>query len=111
MGQTPYSTVGGYGGNPALVQSPSGLAAGLSDAVDGFPTLSPLISPTGKLVPAVIDSTLMAPGSGMPEVNAILIELRVISALLAYQLGDRVPDLQVMRADEAWNTNIATGAL
>ena len=108
---TPFSTVGGYGGNPNNVLNPSGLAAGLSDAVDGFPTLHPVITGPGPLAPAVIDASTYAPGSGMPEVNAILSELRVISALLALQMGAAAPDLQIMRADEVWNTNINTGVL
>ena len=109
----PFSTVGGYGGNATLIPTPSGAAAFLDDAMDGYPTLHPQLGPTGALTPFVIDPSTVSPASGLPEINAILIELRVISALLREQMGDMKAsyDLQTMRADELWNTNVTTGSL
>lgn len=102
----PFSTVGGYGGNPSLVVDPAtGLSSGLVDTADGFPTLHPSINPSGGLLPFVIDPIPISPAIGMPEINAIIIELRVLTALLHMQLGQLAPDLQIMRADEAWNTS------
>ena len=109
----PFQTTGGYGGNPSNVVDPTtGQAIGLVDTQDGIPTLHPVIGANGALSPLVIDPA--APPAfyaGMPEINAILCELRVISALLHMQLGATQLDLQNMRADEAWNTSILTGAL
>ena len=112
----PYSTVGGYGGNPSLAFDPnSGVSASQVDTQDGYPVLNPLISAGGPLVQAVVDPTAAPPSpnfwQAMPELNAMLIELRVISQLLIMQLGATQLDLQVMRADEAWNTNVTTGVL
>ena len=106
MATPPFSTVGGYGGNASLVVDPStGLSSGLVDTADGFPTLHPFINPNGTLTPFVIDPIPISPAIGMPEINAVLVELRVISALLREQMGPQAPDLQIMRADEAWNTS------
>lgn len=106
MATPPFSTVGGYGGNPSLVTDPAtGLSSGLVDTADGFPTLHPFLNANGSLSPFVIDPIPILPSVGMPEINAVLIELRVISALLHMQLGGLAPDLQIMRADEAWNTS------
>jgi hypothetical protein len=106
MANPPFSTVGGYGGNPSLSVDPAtGLSSSLVDTADGFPTLHPSIIPGGGLQPFVIDPIPISPTVGMPEINAIICELRVISALLHMQLGTLAPDLQIMRADEAWNTS------
>lgn len=110
----PFSTVGGYGGNPSLVVDPAtGLTSGLVDTADGFTVLHPSLNPAGGLVPFVIDPIPISPAIGMPEINALVCELRVISALLHMQLGHLAPDLQIMRADEAWNTSFpqATAAI
>ena len=102
----PYSTVGGYGAPASLVVDPlTGLSSALVDTLDGFPTLHPWLNANGALTPFVIDPVPIAPSTGMPEINARLIEMRVISALLHMQLGTLAPDLQFMRADEAWNTS------
>ena len=110
---TPYSTVGGYGGNASVVQQPSGLTSFLDDALDGYPTLHPSLNPNGSLSPVVIDPSTISAASGLPEINAVLVELRVISALLREQMGDTKVsyDLQTMRADEFWNTLVTAGAL
>lgn len=108
MATAPFSTVGGYGGNPSLVTDPStGLSSGLVDTADGFAVLHPSLNPNGSLSPFVIDPIPISPAVGMPEINALVVELRVISALLHMQLGHLAPDLQIMRADEAWNTSFA----
>ncbi len=111
----PFSTVGGYGGNASLIVDPaSGLISGLVDTADGFPTLHPMLTAAGvSLAPFIINPVPIPPGIGMPEINAVLIELRVISALLREQMGNTAVnfDLQTMRADEAWNTQIGTGSL
>lgn len=106
MANAPFSTVGGYGGNASLVVDPStGLSSGLVDTADGFPTLHPFLNANGSLSPFVIDPIPISPAVGMPEINAVLVELRVIAALLSMQMGPLTPDLQTMRADEAWNTS------
>ncbi len=114
MANQPFSTVGGYGGNASLVTTPSGLSGFLDDVLDGFPTLHPQLSAGGgPLTAIVIDPSAIGPATGMPELNAILVELRVLNTLIREQMGISAGsyDLQTMRADEAWNTNIATGAL
>ena len=109
--QPPYNTTGGYGGNASLTTQPSGLTAFLDDALDGFPALIPQLNAGGGLSPIVLDPSTISAASGLPEINAILVELRLISALLHHQLGATQLDLQQMRADEAWSSNPATGVL
>jgi hypothetical protein len=116
MANSPYSTVGGYGGNASVLLDPNtGLSAFVDDLMDGVPTLHPQINANGFLSSLVIDPTSPAqPFYGAyPELNAILVELRVLSALIREQMGNTGLsfDLQTMRADEAWNTNVLTGAL
>ncbi len=103
----PFSTVGGYGGNPSVVVDPStGLSSALVDTADGFPVLYPALNPvSGGLTQFVLDPIPVAPSIGMPEINALIIELRVLNALIHMQMGPYAPDLQIMRADEAWNTS------
>jgi hypothetical protein len=103
----PFSTVNGYGNpSPSLVTDPaSGLTSSLVDTADGFSTLHPSLNANGSLSPFVIDPVPISPAVGMPEINAVLVEARVISQLLHIQLGTLAPDLQIMRADEAWNTS------
>ncbi len=111
MSNTQY--LGGVPGGPSVAQLPSGLLATLSDTLDGAPTLHPQLTPGGGLSPLVSDPSAFGPAAGNPVQNAILAELRVISALLREQMGDTKTgfDLQIMRADEAWSTAILTGAL
>ena len=103
---TPYSTVGGYGGNASVVQQPSGLTSFLDDALDGYPTLHPSLNPNGSLSPVVIDPSTISAASGLPEINAVLVELRVISNLIQAQgigggnsNGDQ---LSTLRNDQAF---------
>lgn len=106
MATPPFQTTGGYGGNASVVVDPaSGLSSSLVDTADGFPVLSPYLNPNGTLTPFVIDPIPISPAIGMPEINALVVELRVISQLLHMQMGVLAPDLQIMRADEAWNTS------
>lgn len=103
----PFSTVAGYGGNPTNVtQQPSGNVAGLYDDIGGFAVVGPYLNQVTSygLVPIVIDATTVPAYSGLPEINAILIELRVLTALLHFQLGPTNLDLEQMRADEAYQT-------
>lgn len=106
MATPPFQTTGGYGGNASVVVDPAtGLTSALVDTADGFPVLSPYLNPNGTLTPFVIDPIPISPAIGMPEINALVVELRVISQLLHMQMGVLAPDLQIMRADEAWNTS------
>lgn len=106
MATPPFQTTGGYGGNSSVVVDPAtGLSSALVDTADGFPVLSPYLNPNGTLTPFVIDPIPISPAIGMPEINALVVELRVISQLLHMQMGVLAPDLQIMRADEAWNTS------
>ena len=114
----PFQTTGGYGGAASLTFDPNtGVSAAQVDTQDGFPVLWPSLLPGGGLAPLILDPTASPPlpnfWQAMPEWNAILAELRVISALLREQMGDTKHsyDLQIMRADEAYATNQMTGAL
>lgn len=110
----PFSTVGGYGGDPSVIVDPvSGLLSALVDTADGYPALWPALSAGGGLTPFVFNPVPISPSGGMPEINAILCELRVLNALIREQMGDtrQSYDLQIMRADEAWNTTATTGSL
>jgi hypothetical protein len=113
----PFSTVGGYGGNASLVlDTTTGQTAGQVDTQDGFPILMPALNPTGAggLVPNVVNPIALNPFTSYPEINAIIVELRVLTALVREMMGPSLNqsyDLQQMRADEAWSTNNATGAL
>lgn len=111
MPNTQY--LGGVPGGPSVFQLPSGLLCTLSDTLDGTATLHPQLNANGGLSPLVLDPSATTPSGGTPVQNAILAELRVISALLREQMGDtgQSYDLQRMRADEAWSTAILTGAL
>lgn len=102
----PYSTVGGYGS--ATVQADGSL---LVDTEDGIPVVGPaFVLPGGGLQAAVISP--IVPGNiGVPELNAVLIELRVITSLLLLQLGVQAPDVEQMRADELWNTTVGSGSI
>lgn len=83
------------------------------DTVDGTPGLSPAFgaNPPPTFAQAVIIPTAIGDTAGMPSQNAIVIELRVITNLLLLQLGASAPDPSQMRADEAFNINLATGVL
>jgi hypothetical protein len=112
MPAAPFSTVGGYGGSASLQIQPSGSAAGFTSDLDGFPVLVGSIAPaTGALSAIQIDASTISSAGGMPAMNAILIELRVIAALLHTQLGATQLDLEQMRADEGYSQNPATGVL
>lgn len=101
------NTVGGYG--TPLVQADQSL---LVDTEDGVPVVGPTLAPaSGNLVAAIINTIVPASNVGIPPLNAILIELRVIAALLHSQLGDTKLDLEQMRADELFNTTIGSGVV
>ena len=98
----PVSTVGGYG-SPTINSD----TAALVDSEDGVPAIVPALNPvTGALSQAVV-SGVAPPSTAVPPMNAILVELRVISALLHFQLGATSLDLEQMRADELYNSTPA----
>jgi len=90
------------------------------DTTDGIPTLMPGFGasapPTWAQV--TINPITVADGAGMPPQNAILCELRVmtellsrIAAALVFDGPKSIPDLDQLRADAAWDTNLSTGSL
>lgn len=99
------STAGGYGPS-SPTQNPDG--SQLVDTEDGVPAFVPLLSASGGLSLGQ-QSSLWQGQVGVPIINAVLIELRVMNALLHSQLGDTKLDLQQMRADEFFNSSLATG--
>jgi hypothetical protein len=113
--QVPFSTTGGYGGSATLTYDPNTrISAANVDTVDGYPVLNPALNPSGGLLPNIVDPAAIPQSqfwAAYPEINAILVEFRVISQLLIAQMGATQLDLQIMRADEAWNTNPNTGVL
>jgi len=46
---------------------------------------------------------------GVPALNALLVELRVFVALLAWQQGDQGPDTEQMRAEELFDSSLVSG--
>lgn len=106
MAQAGVSTVGGYG-SPIIQQDGSMLV----DTEDGVPILGPAFNlATGGLSAAVVNPIVPA-NSGIPELNAILIELRLITRLLIANMGPLAEDVEQMRADELWNTTIGQGVI
>lgn len=106
MAQAGVSTVGGYG-SPIIQQDGSMLV----DTEDGVPVIGPQLNPaTGALSPAVINPIIPG-GSGIPELNAILVELRLITRLLIANMGPLAEDPEQMRADELWNITIGQGTV
>jgi hypothetical protein len=88
--------------------------SGLVSTEDGTPVLGPVLQATGTTVPNVIAGNTnqgVPGGSGVPPLNAILIELRVLNNLLAWQMGAEAPDLDAMRSSEAFDISLATGVL
>lgn len=82
----------------------------LVDTVDGMPVAYPAVNGlTGQISQFVVDPKTVIDTAGLPSQNAIIVELRCITNLLAIYLGDRCPDLQQMRGEEIFNTMIGTG--
>lgn len=80
------------------------------DTVDGIPVVYPAVNGvTGQMSQFTIDPKTVVDTAGLPPQNAIIVELRCITNLLAIYLGDRCPDLQQMRAEEIFNTMVPTG--
>ena len=101
-------------GTPAYTNGPFNAdGTPFIDTVDGVPTLAPGFGTSNPptFSPIVINPITVSDGAGQPSQNAILVELRVITQLLLLQLGSSAPDAEQMRADEAWNTSLSTGAL
>ena len=80
----------------------------------GVPVLGPVINgASGTAVQNIINAALgqgAVGGSGVPVLNAILIEFRVQNNLLLYSLGATALDIEQMRADEAYNVSLSSGA-
>ena len=77
---------------------------------DGFPTLGATLTPTGAIVQNIVPGLASQNYIGFPISNSILVELRVLNSLLAASFGQNAPDLDQMRADEAFNSNPTSGA-
>ena len=113
---TSFPTTGGYG-NPIINTD----GAQLVDTEDGIQVVAPQFYPnsatvpSGGLAPAATDadpnSPWIAASPGLPPMNALIVELRVLNALMVLQLGLQAPDLEQMRADEAYVTSIVTGSI
>ena len=103
----PISTVGGYG-NPTI--NPDGAA--VVDPENGIPVVGPAINTvTGNLSAAIISPTV-ASNTGIPVLNAILVELRRIANLLEANSGvGLVEDAEIMRANELYNITVGTGVI
>ena len=111
-----FPTTGGYGNGlintdgSALVDTEDGTAI---TAPQFYPNVATVTS--GSTAPATTDPAPLNPWisvePGLPPLNALLVEIRVLNALLILQLGDKAPDLEQMRADEAYVTSIVTGSI
>ena len=77
---------------------------------DGFPTLGATLTSTGGYAVNIVPGAASQNYIGFPVANSVLVELRVMNSLLALALGASAPDLDQMRADEAFNTNPTSGA-
>ena len=86
----------------------------LVDTEDGVNAVVPSFKTdgSGNLAPGTFDprQTWQTIG-GVSPLNAILVELRVMNALLHHQLGDTRMDLNQMRADEYNNQGYGTGQM
>jgi hypothetical protein len=80
---------------------------------DGICVVVPQLTPaTGELSEASVNPAQFWPQTGgVPVLNAILVELRVISELLHRDRGAIVTDLDQMRAAELFNTMTDTGVV
>jgi hypothetical protein len=86
----------------------------LVDTEDGVNSVVPSFATggTGQLSPAAFDPrTLWSSAGNVAPLNAILVELRVMNALLHFQLGATPLDLNQMRADEFLNSFYTTGQM
>jgi hypothetical protein len=102
----PYGTTAGYG-SPSVNSD----GAALVDTQDGIPAVVPQLNPaTGQKTAAAVTS-IANPDTAVPELNAILVELRVIAYLLYQINGDNQLDLEQMRSDELFNSLPATGVV
>jgi hypothetical protein len=103
-----YSTAAGY--SLTGPSNPDGTV--FTDTVDGTPVVGPQFAQNGQsLIPAISNPTLASDVAGISVQNAILIEWRILTALMAFQLGSACPDIEQMRADELWNTTIGQGVV
>ena len=77
---------------------------------DGFPTLGATLTALGNYAVNIVPGAASQNYVGFPVNNSILVELRVLNSLLALSFGQNAPDLDQMRADEAFNSNPTSGA-
>jgi hypothetical protein len=80
---------------------------------DGICVVVPTLTPSsGDLNAAQVNpAQFWAQTGGVPVLNAILVELRVISELLHRDRGAIVTDLDQMRASELYDTMTNTGVV
>lgn len=101
---------------PTGYPTPIGLADGsaLISTEDGVPVLGPIFNASGTVVKNIINPALnqgVVGGVAVPPLNAILIELMVISELLALNFGSNPLDLTNIRASAAWSLQPTTGVI
>ena len=87
--------------------------SGLVSDETGVPVLGPVLQPNSNSIQNIINAATgqgIVGGSGVPPLNAILIELRVLNSILLYSLGATPLDMDQMRADEAYNVSLSSGA-
>lgn len=77
---------------------------------DGSPVLAPILTSTGSVIPNVTPGAPAQNLVGALIQNTILVELRVMNSLILYSLGATSLDLEQMRADEAYNISLTSGA-
>jgi hypothetical protein len=91
------------------------LVAGDSSAIvsdeSGVDALGPVLTSTGSIVQNIINAGVAGQNlQGVPILNALLIEIRIQNNLLISTLGATTLDLEQMRADEAYNISLISGA-
>jgi len=106
---TPYSTVGGYGSSLPIV-NPDGSA--LVDTEEGAPATAPAFATPTATTSNLVSATsalgpTLAATPGIPILNAVLIELRLIAEILNDNTSGR--DLVQMRASILADINPSTG--
>lgn len=100
----------GYG-PPATTVNPD--LSGLVSDETGVPVLGPVLNNAGVPIPNIINAASgqgVVGGTGVPPLNALIIELRVLNSLILFGLGTQSLDLDQMRADEAYNVSLSSGA-
>ncbi len=76
----------------------------------GVDVLGPVLTANGAVIQNLINAATGQNITGVPVLNALLIELRVLNNILLFQQGSTSLDLEQMRADEAYNISLLSGA-